>query len=105
MIDELDEAKAEGRKNLLEEALESWTYARTGLIAELDNIPEDKFEKEKGIVLGEIVQGRDWPGHYTQKALREALFEGSSLALPSIGTKSTIEHMVRDDVYDFYRHW
>ena len=68
-------------------------------------VPEDKFEKEKGIVLGEIVQGRDWPGHYTDKALRQALYAGSSLELPSIGTKSTIEHMVRDDVYEFYKHW
>ena len=68
-------------------------------------LPEDKFAKEKGIVVGEIVQGRDWPGHYAETALREALFAGSSLELPTLGTKSTIEHMVRDDVYDFYKYW
>jgi len=68
-------------------------------------LPEDKFAKEKGIVIGEIVQGRDWPGHYAQTALRQALFAGSSLELPTLGTKSTIEHMVRDDVYDFYKYW
>ena len=68
-------------------------------------IPEDKFAKEKGIVLGEIVQGRDWPGHYAETALRQALFAGSSLELPTVGTRSTIEHMVRDDVYAFYKHW
>ncbi len=68
-------------------------------------LPEDKFAKEKGIVVGEIVQGRDWPGHYAETALRQALFSGSSLELPTVGTKSTIEHMVRDDVYDFYKHW
>ncbi len=68
-------------------------------------IPEEKFTKEKGIVLGEIVQGRDWPGHETGVALRQALYGGTSLGLPTLGTKSTIEHMVRDDVYDFYRKW
>ncbi|MEN8007737.1 MAG: insulinase family protein, partial [Candidatus Krumholzibacteriota bacterium] len=68
-------------------------------------LPDEKFEKERGIVIGEIVQGRDWPGHYAETALREALFAGSSLELPTLGTKSTIEHMVRDDVYDFYKYW
>jgi len=68
-------------------------------------LPEDKFAKEKGIVVGEIVQGRDWPGHYAETALRQTLFAGSSLELPTLGTKSTIEHMVRNDVYDFYKYW
>ena len=68
-------------------------------------LPEEKFQKEKGIVLGEIVQGRDWPGHDTGVALRQALYGGTSLGLPTLGTKSTIEHMVRDDVYDFYKKW
>lgn len=68
-------------------------------------LPEKKFQKEKGIVLGEIVQGRDWPGHDTGVALRQALYGGTSLGLPTLGTKSTIEHMVRDDVYDFYKKW
>lgn len=68
-------------------------------------LPEKKFQKEKGIVLGEIVQGRDWPGHDTGVALRQALYGGTSLGLPTLGTKSTIEFMVRDDVYDFYKKW
>jgi len=68
-------------------------------------IPAEKFAKEKGIVVGEIVQARDWPGHLTETLLQQVQYEGSSLELPSIGTKSTIEHMDRDDVYDFYRKW
>lgn len=68
-------------------------------------LPVDKFEKEKGIVLGEIVQGRDRPGHYTDEAIRQAEYGESSLALPTLGTKSTIEHMDRDQVYAFYRKW
>jgi zinc protease len=68
-------------------------------------IPEEKFKKEQGIVLGELVQARDWPGHEAGVALRQALYEGSSLELPTLGTRATIEHMQRDDVYAFYKHW
>lgn len=68
-------------------------------------IPEDKFAKEKGIVIGELVSGRDRPGHFTEETLREALYGGSNLALPTLGTRSTIEHMERDDVHAFYRNY
>ena len=68
-------------------------------------IPGDKFTKEQGIVLGELVQARDWPGHDAQVALRQALYEGSSLELPTLGTRSTIEHLQRDDVHAFYKKW
>ncbi|MFT5232675.1 MAG: zinc protease [Candidatus Krumholzibacteriia bacterium] len=68
-------------------------------------IPTEKFEKEKGIVIGEIVQSRDWPGHDANAILEQALFAGSSLELPTLGTKSSIENMVRDDVHAFYRKW
>ena len=67
-------------------------------------LPADKFEKERGIVVGEIVQGRDRAGDYADEALREALFGDSSLGMPTLGTLSTIEHLARDDVYDFYKH-
>ncbi|MBU1674152.1 insulinase family protein, partial [bacterium] len=67
-------------------------------------LPPDKFEKERGIVVGEIVQGRDWAGDFADDALREALYGGSSLGMPTLGTLSTIEHLRRDDVYDFYKH-
>ncbi len=68
-------------------------------------IPADKFAKEKGIVVGELVGDRDTPGYFAGEALREVLFAGSSLALPTLGTRSTIEHLARDDVYAFYRNY
>jgi len=68
-------------------------------------IPAEKFAKEKGIVIGEIVQARDWPGHATNTILEQALYADSSLELPTLGTRSTIENMVRDDVHAFYRKW
>jgi len=67
-------------------------------------IPTDKFEKERGIVVGEIVQGRDRGGDEAEAAIRDALFQGSSRSLPTIGTMSTIENMDRDDVWAFYRN-
>ncbi|MGD9546100.1 MAG: M16 family metallopeptidase [Candidatus Krumholzibacteriia bacterium] len=68
-------------------------------------VPEDKFLKEQGIVLGELVAARDRPGHFSETAMRQALFQGSSLELPTLGTRATIEHMTRDDVYAFYKRW
>jgi zinc protease len=68
-------------------------------------IPADKFTKEQGIVVGEIVQGRDNPGEFAERTLRELTFAGSDLELPTVGTRATIEHMTRDDVDDFYRLW
>ncbi len=68
-------------------------------------MPEDKFAKEQGIVLGELVQARDYPGHEAGEVMRRALYQGSSLALPTLGTRSTIAHMTRDEVYAFYKKW
>ncbi|MFO7608747.1 MAG: pitrilysin family protein [Candidatus Krumholzibacteriia bacterium] len=68
-------------------------------------IPADKFAKEQGIVLGELVQARDRPGHALETTLRDALFAGSSLALPTLGTRASIAHMQRDDVHAFWRAW
>ncbi len=83
---------------------------RTGLELQSEmlfhsTLPRDKFLKEKGIVLGELVQARDWPDYETDEALRRALYRGTSLELPTLGTRSTIEHMERDDVYAFYKKW
>ncbi|MBK7188906.1 MAG: insulinase family protein [bacterium] len=68
-------------------------------------VPAEKFAKEQGIVVGEIVQGRDRPGEFAENTLREVIFAGSDLELPTVGTMATIEHMNRDDVYEFYRRW
>ncbi len=67
-------------------------------------IPAEKFEKERGIVVGEIVQGRDRGGDEAAEAVRDVLYSGSSLAMPTLGTLSTIEHMDRDDVWSFYKN-
>jgi zinc protease len=67
-------------------------------------IPADKFEKERGIVVGEIVQSRDRGDGAAAEALGDALYAGSSQAMPVLGTLSTIRNMSRDDVAAFYRN-
>lgn len=67
-------------------------------------LPQDKFEKERGVVVGELVQAMDDASRFTDDTLRDVLYSGSSLALPTLGTLSTIENMNRDDVYAFYRN-
>ncbi|MBE0567124.1 MAG: insulinase family protein [Krumholzibacteria bacterium] len=68
-------------------------------------IPADKFAKEQGIVLGELVQARDRPGHALDETLRSVLFAGSGLELPTLGTRASIAHLQRDDVHAFWRTW
>ncbi len=68
-------------------------------------IPADKFAKEQGIVLGELVQARDRDVDVADEILREALYENSAQALPTLGTRSTIANLKRDDVWRFYRNF
>lgn len=66
-------------------------------------LPEDKFQKEKGIVLEEIAQSLSKPATQMEYNLSAELFRGHSLSLPTLGTYSTIEHMNRDDVNHYYK--
>lgn len=66
-------------------------------------LPEDKFEKEKGIVLEEIAQSLSKPATQMEYNLSAELYKGHSLSLPTLGTYATIEHMTRDDVNHYYR--
>ena len=68
-------------------------------------IPEEKFGKEQGIVLGELAMSRDRGDPFADTVLRQALFGGTSLELPTLGTTSTIAAMDRDEVAAFYHRW
>ncbi|MBT3575768.1 MAG: insulinase family protein [Candidatus Marinimicrobia bacterium] len=65
-------------------------------------LPEEKFEKEKGIVLEEIAQSLSKPATQMEYNLSAELYEGHSLSLPTLGTYATIEHMTRDAVNHYY---
>ena len=65
-------------------------------------LPEEKFEKEKGIVLEEIAQSLSKPATQMEYNLSAELYKGHSLSLPTLGTYATIEHMTREAVNHYY---
>jgi len=68
-------------------------------------LPLEKFPKEQGIVLAELAMSRDRGDPYFDETLRDLMYGGSSLALPTLGTSATIAALDRDAVHDFYRAW
>ena len=66
-------------------------------------LPEEKFEKEKGIVLEEIAQSLSKPATQMDYNLAAEMYKGHSLSLPTLGTYATIEHMTRDAVNHYYQ--
>ncbi len=66
-------------------------------------LPEEKFEKEKGIVLEEIAHSLSKPATQMEYNLSAELYRGHSLSLPTLGTYATIEHMTRDAVNHYYQ--
>ncbi len=68
------------------------------------NLPVEKFEKERGIVIEEIAQSAA-RGPDKDRPFREALFEGSPLSRAVLGTVESIARLKRDDVLDFYHTW
>lgn len=66
-------------------------------------LPEDKFEKERGIVMEEIRKDRDRKEWAIGNAFRRMNYGSIGVGMPTIGTLNTIEHLSRDTTYDFYR--
>ena len=67
-------------------------------------LPETNFEKEKGIVLEEIAKSLANPRAQADRNVRDILYTGHALSLPTLGTYETIKGMNRDFVYDFYKN-
>ncbi|MBA4317110.1 MAG: hypothetical protein C0412_01795 [Flavobacterium sp.] len=68
-------------------------------------LPNEKFEKEKGIVLEEISKSLINPSEQFERNTISILYPGHSLSLPTLGTYSTIQLMKRDDVNSFYKNF
>jgi len=68
-------------------------------------LPEEKFEKEKGIVLEEIAKSLANPSEQASRNTLSIIYKGHALSLPTLGTYETIKHMSRDEVYDFYKNY
>ncbi|MCF6270517.1 MAG: insulinase family protein [Melioribacteraceae bacterium] len=67
-------------------------------------LPEDNFEKEKGIVLEEIAKSLANSREQISRNVGDILYTGHALSLPTLGTYETIKGMDRDFVYDFYKN-
>ncbi len=68
-------------------------------------LPEEKFEKEKGIVLEEISKTLADPDAQAERNVMAVLFKGHAFSLPTLGTYATIQHMDREAVFDFYKNY
>jgi predicted Zn-dependent peptidase len=64
--------------------------------------PEEKFEKEKGIVVEEIRKDFENNNFQKEMELRQAFYRNPPYSMPVIGTIETIEKMTRDQVVDYY---
>ncbi|MFQ5584445.1 MAG: M16 family metallopeptidase, partial [Calditrichia bacterium] len=67
-------------------------------------LPEEKFEKEKGIVLEEIARSLGNSSEQLERNINSILYRGHALSLPILGTYATIESMSRDAVNAFYHN-
>jgi len=68
-------------------------------------LPEDKFEKERGIVLEEIGKSANRPSYHVDNHFRKVFFSGTPYERPVLGTISTISHLKRKDVFEYYKTW
>lgn len=64
--------------------------------------PEEKFEKEKGIVMEEIRKDSENPDFRKEQALRKAFYQQGPYSMPVIGTPESIDKMTRQQVADYY---
>ncbi len=68
-------------------------------------LPPGKFEKERGIVIEEIGKSADRPTTQVYNHFLRTLYSGTPYERPVLGTVSTISHLQRDDVNDYYHSW
>ncbi len=68
-------------------------------------LPPAKFEKERGIVIEEIGKDSDRPTYQVENEFLKVFFRGTPYTRPTLGTVSTISHLPRDRVMQFYKTW
>ena len=68
-------------------------------------LPDEKFEKERGIVIEEIGKGADRPEHQVSNHFLKVFYAGTPYERPVLGTVSTISHLKRERVWDYYKTW
>lgn len=68
-------------------------------------LPEDKFEKERGIVIEEIGKRENDPTYQVQNHFLRTFFANTTYERPVLGTVSTISHLKYEAVRDYYKTW
>jgi len=64
--------------------------------------PEEKFEKEKGIIVEEIRKDSEDLDYQKELALRQDFYKNPPYSLPVIGTIETVQNMSRQQLVDYY---
>jgi len=67
--------------------------------------PEDKFEKEKGIILNEIARDMSEPSSFEDGLFNLRFFNGTPYNLPVIGLPETIKNISREQVKEYYERY
>lgn len=67
--------------------------------------PKDKFEKEKGIIINEIVRDISEPSSLENEFFNLRFFYGTPYNLPAIGIPETIKNMTREQVKEYYERY
>lgn len=68
-------------------------------------LPDEKFEKERGIVIEEIGKGADRPGQQVDNHFLRTFFAHTPYERPVLGTVSTISNLKREKVWEYYQTW
>ena len=83
-------------------------FAEQGLDIQADMLlnsilPDEKFTKEKGIVLEELAQDKGRPGYLVNREFRAFAYAGTRAEMSVMGTEESIAALQRDDVYAYYK--
>jgi predicted Zn-dependent peptidase len=66
-------------------------------------LPDENFNKEKGIVLEEISKSIADPTEQIERNTISVLYKGHALSLPTLGTYATVEALKRNEINTFYK--
>jgi len=66
-------------------------------------IPEDKLEKERGIIANEIAKDRAAASSSLDDLYDSAMYRGTLLSLPVIGTPESVRAISREEILAYYR--
>ncbi|MCK4857824.1 MAG: insulinase family protein, partial [candidate division Zixibacteria bacterium] len=68
-------------------------------------LPEDRFAKERKIVIEEIRMGDDNPAYLVDKFHNSIVYAGTPYARPVLGYEQLITSIPRQEIVDYYQSW